>query len=151
MKAFLQRVSRAAVRVDGEVVGEIGAGLCAFIGVGREDGDDDAHALAERIANLRIFEDAEGKMNLSLLESGGALLAVSQFTLMADTRRGRRPSFGAAAEPTVAEALIDKLIDRGRELGLDVACGRFRAHMDIDILADGPVTILLDSKEKRSG
>lgn len=150
MRALVQRVRRAAVRVDEEVVGEIGAGLCAFVGVGHEDGEADAALLAERVVNLRVFEDPAGKMNLSLLDSGGELLAVSQFTLMGDTRRGRRPSFVAAAEPARATALIDHFVAAARAAGTRVATGRFGAHMMIDIGADGPVTLLLDTKEKRS-
>src|SRR5512140_474155 len=129
MKALVQRVWRAAVRVDEEVVGEIGAGLCVFVGVGHDDGEGDAALLAERVANLRVFEDAAGKMNLSLMESGGALLAVSQFTLLGDTRRGRRPSFVGAAEPARAAALIDVFVAAARAAGLRVATGRFGAKM----------------------
>ncbi|MBI5504708.1 MAG: D-tyrosyl-tRNA(Tyr) deacylase [Deltaproteobacteria bacterium] len=150
MRALVQRVRRAAVRVEGEVVGEIGAGLCVFVGVGHDDGEADAATLAERVVHLRVFEDAAGKMNLSLLDTGGALLAVSQFTLMGDTRRGRRPSFVAAAEPARAAALIDHFATVAAAAGPRVATGRFGAHMMIDVGADGPVTLMLDSKEKRS-
>jgi len=149
VRALVQRVWRAAVRVDGEVVGEIGPGLCVFVGVGHDDSHGDAALLAERVVNLRIFEDADGKMNRSLLESGGALLAISQFTLMGDTRRGRRPSFVAAADPALATVLIDHFVSAARGAGSTVATGRFGAHMMIDIGADGPVTLLLDTKEKR--
>lgn len=150
MKALVQRVARAAVRVDAELVGEIGPGLCVFVGVGHDDGEDDAQTLAERVVNLRVFQDGTGKMNLSLLETRGALLAVSQFTLMGDTRRGRRPSFVGAAEPALAAALIDRFVGAVSAAGVRVATGRFGAHMDIDIGADGPVTLMLDSKERRS-
>ncbi len=151
MKAVLQRVHRGAVVVAGETVGAIDRGLFALVGVGHDDQLDDAHRLADRIANLRVFEDGEGKMNLSLLDGTGRLLVVSQFTLQADTRRGRRPSFGPAAEPSVAEPLVDAVVDRARSLGLEVATGRFGAHMDIALEADGPVTLLLDTKEPRRG
>jgi len=138
------------VRVDEEVLGEIGPGLCVFVGVGHEDCEEDAVSLADRVVHLRVFEDEAGKMNLSLLDRGGALLAVSQFTLMGDTRRGRRPSFVGAAEPVRAAVLIDRFVTAARAAGATVATGRFGAHMDIDIGADGPVTLMLDSKEKRS-
>jgi D-tyrosyl-tRNA(Tyr) deacylase len=150
MKALLQRVHDAAVRVDGQVVGAIGRGILALVGVGHEDDESDARRLAERSVNLRIFEDDEGKMNRSLLDVGGGLLVVSQFTLMGDTRRGRRPSFGAAAEPSRAAELVECLALDAQALGVTVGRGRFGAHMDIDIHADGPVTLALDSKEKRS-
>lgn len=132
------------------MVGEIGAGLCVFVGVGHEDGEEDARLLAERVIHMRVFEDGAGKMNLSLLETGGQLLAVSQFTLMGDTRRGRRPSFVAAAEPLRAATLIERFVAAARAGGAGVATGRFGAHMKIDIGADGPVTLVLDTKEKRS-
>lgn len=147
----MQRVWRAAVRVEGEVVGEIGPGLCVFVGVGHDDTEADAALLAERVANLRIFEDEAGKMNRSLLDAGAALLAVSQFTLMGDTRRGRRPSFVDAARPDLASPLVDAFVAAAAGLGLTVATGRFGAHMKIEIGADGPVTLMLDTKEKRRG
>lgn len=150
MKGLLQRVHGAYVSVDGAVVGEIGAGLCVLVGVGHEDDEGDARLLAERLVNLRVFEDDGGKMNLSLLDTSGGLLVVSQFTLMGDTRRGRRPSFVAAAAPERAAELIEFLVDRVRDVGVEVATGRFGAHMDIDIKADGPVTLMLDTREKRS-
>jgi D-tyrosyl-tRNA(Tyr) deacylase len=150
MKGLLQRVRRAAVAVDGETVGAIEAGLCVLVGVGHEDDESDARTMAERLVNLRVFEDADGKMNLSLLDVSGQLLVVSQFTLMGDTRRGRRPSFVAAAAPDRAAELIDHLVIRVREGGVTVATGRFGSHMDIDIQADGPVTLMLDTQEKRS-
>jgi D-tyrosyl-tRNA(Tyr) deacylase len=151
MKGLVQRVFRACVRVEGEVVGEIGPGLCVFVGVGHDDGEMDATLLAERVANLRVFADEAGKMNLSLLDSSRALLAISQFTLMGDTRRGRRPSFVAAAEPSRAAALIERFVAEARGLGLEVATGRFGADMKIEIGADGPVTLMLDTSEKRKG
>ena len=151
MRALVQRAASASVRVETEIVGAIGPGLCALLGVGHEDDSGDARRLADRIANLRVFTDSQGKMNLSLLETGGELLAVSQFTLMGDTRRGRRPSFGAAAEPQKAAVLVDEVVARARELGIVVAEGRFGAHMMIELLADGPVTLMLDSREVRSG
>jgi len=147
----VQRVSHAAVRVDGEPVGEIGPGMCVFVGVGHEDGAHDAELLASRLVGLRIFEDPEGKLNLSLAETGGSMLVVSQFTLLADTRRGRRPSFVAAARPEVAEPLVERVAEHARNRGIQVACGRFRAHMDVEIHADGPVTLMLDTKERRHG
>lgn len=146
----MQRVSRAAVYVGEECTGSIGVGLFALIGVGHDDDERDAALLAERMVGLRVFPDSEGKMNLALCDVGGSLLVVSQFTLMGDTRRGRRPSFVAAAAPERAKELIERLIDAARGLGVPVASGRFGAHMDIDVRADGPVTLLLDTKERRS-
>jgi len=150
VKGLLQRVRRAAVTVDGRIVGEIDRGLCVLVGVGRDDGDADAELLAERLVNLRVFEDESGKLNLSLLDISGGLLIVSQFTLMGDTRRGRRPSFVAAAAPQRAAELIERLVAHARAVGVEVATGRFGAHMDIEIMADGPVTLMLDTREKRS-
>jgi D-tyrosyl-tRNA(Tyr) deacylase len=147
---LVQRVSRAAVRVGDECTGAIGAGLFALVGVGHDDDERDAALLADRMVGLRVFADAEGKMNLALRDVGGELLVVSQFTLMGDTRRGRRPSFGAAAAPERANALIERVVEAARGLGVKVATGRFGAHMDIDVRADGPVTLLLDTKERRS-
>ncbi len=139
------------MRVGEETAGEIGAGLFALVGVGREDDESDACLLAERSVHLRICDDGEGLMNLSLLDTGGSLLVVSQFTLLADSRRGRRPSFVAAARPEVAEPLVEAFASRARELGVRTAGGRFGAHMMIEMVADGPVTVMLDSKEKRRG
>jgi D-tyrosyl-tRNA(Tyr) deacylase len=151
VRAVVQRVSAAAVRVDGATVGAIERGLCVLLGVGGDDDPDDARRMAERLANLRIFEDEAGRMNCSVRDIGGSVLAVSNFTLMADTRRGRRPSFNAAAAPAVAAPLLE-LVGRELEgLGIPLATGRFGAHMDIDIAADGPVTLLLDTKESRRG
>ncbi|HYC00286.1 MAG TPA: D-aminoacyl-tRNA deacylase [Candidatus Limnocylindrales bacterium] len=151
MRGLVQRVHGAAVRVGGDVVGQIGAGLCVFVGVGHDDGEADAQTLAERVVNLRVFPDDAGKMNRSLLDTGGSLLAVSQFTLMGDTRRGRRPSFVAAAAPEHANPLFERFASEAASLGVGVATGRFGAHMDIDIHADGPVTLMLDTKESRRG
>lgn len=146
MRALLQRVSRASVSVGGEVVSQIGAGMLVLVGVGREDSEGDARYLAEKIAGLRIFSDEAGKFNLSLFDIGGELLVISQFTLFADTRKGRRPSFIAAAPPEQAEVLMDKFVDMLRAQGLRVSTGRFGEHMHVELLNDGPVTIWLDSK-----
>ncbi|HTS76111.1 MAG TPA: D-aminoacyl-tRNA deacylase [Bryobacteraceae bacterium] len=145
MRAVVQRVTAARVEVDGKVTGEIGAGLLALIGVTRSDSEKDAHFLAEKIVNLRIFADENGKMNRSLLESGGALLAVSQFTLYGDCRKGRRPSFDAAAPPEQARALYERFIDAVRAEGVRVETGIFQAHMSVSLTNDGPVTLLLES------
>lgn len=147
MRAVIQRVSRAEVRVAEEVVGKIGQGLLILLGVGQGDTPQEAQLLAEKIASLRIFSDAEGKFNLSALDVGAALLVVSQFTLYADTRRGRRPGFTGAAPPEVAAPLVERFMQEARRLGLTVAGGRFGAHMDVELVNDGPVTILLDSDE----
>lgn len=149
MRALIQRVTHGAVRVDGESVGEIGPGLVILLGVGEGDTQDEAEFLAQKIAGLRIFGDAEGRFNLSLLDTGGAALVVSQFTLFADARKGRRPSFIRAAPPELAEQLVDRFADALRAAGATVATGRFRAHMDVEIHNDGPVTIWLDTDELR--
>ena len=148
MKALIQRVSGASVGVAGEMVGRIGQGLVVFIGVADGDMDRDAQYLAQKIANLRIFSDDEGRFNLSALDINGELLLVSQFTLMADTRKGRRPSFAAAAPPEQAEQLFEEFVRQVRDTGLSVATGRFQQHMDVEIHNDGPVTIWLDSRDK---
>jgi D-tyrosyl-tRNA(Tyr) deacylase len=148
MKALVQRVVKGSVTVDGEIVGSIGRGLVVLAGVGAGDTEKDVDYLAEKVANLRIFSDAGGKFNLSALDTGGEVLLISQFTLMADTRKGRRPSFSDAAPPEDAERLISLFVDRLRAAGLRVATGRFRAHMLVEIHNDGPVTIMLDSREK---
>ena len=142
----MQRVSRAAVRVGGEVKGEIGKGLLVLLAVGRDDAAADADALADKIANLRIFDDEAGQMNLSALQVGGGMLVVSQFTLFGDARRGRRPSYIAAAAPEVAQGLYRHFVERTAAAGLTVAEGVFRAHMEVELVNDGPVTVLLDSK-----
>jgi len=146
VRAVVQRVSRAEVRVEGAVSGSVGKGLLVLLGVAREDGDDDARALAEKIAALRVFEDPTGKMNLSVAEAGGGLLVVSQFTLLGDARKGKRPSFVDAAPPDEANALYERVCALLRAKGLAVGTGVFRAHMDVELVNDGPVTLLLDSR-----
>jgi D-tyrosyl-tRNA(Tyr) deacylase len=157
VRAVVQRVTHASVQVDDCVVGEIDGGLLLFVGAGRDDvgahGDADgttgstrAAALADKVANLRIFPDAEGKSNLSLLDIGGAALVISQFTLYADCRRGRRPSFTDAADPVPAEALVEEFRSTLERLGVPTAAGRFGAHMTVSLVNDGPFTILLDSE-----
>jgi D-tyrosyl-tRNA(Tyr) deacylase len=148
VRALLQRTSGARVRVDGEVVGEIGAGLAILLGVGPDDDEAVADALARRAAELRIFDDAAGKTNLSLLDVGGEALVVSQFTLYADTRRGRRPGFTGAAAPEVAERLYRRFTEALRALGVGVATGRFGALMAVELVNDGPFTIWLDSADR---
>ena len=145
---MLQRVSRAQVSVAAESVGSIGAGLVVLLGVACSDTERDAAYLADKTLNLRIFPDDEGRFNLSALETGGELLVVSQFTLIADTRKGRRPSFTEAAPPGQAEALVERFIELLRSSGLKVESGRFQQHMVVELANDGPVTILLDSAEK---
>ena len=145
MKALVQRVSEAGVTVEGEVVGEIGPGLLVLLGVEAGDGAAAVDLLARKIAALRIFEDAAGKMNLALRDTGGAVLAISQFTLAADLRKGNRPSFIRAAPPEVAEPLYQQFCTRLRDAGLPVATGRFGAQMAVRLINDGPVTIWLDS------
>ncbi len=147
MRAVIQRVSQASVTVDGEVVGRIGKGFLALIGAAHEDTDADVEYIASKIAGLRIFEDDGGKMNLALGDVGGAVLAVSQFTLFGDCRKGRRPSFTGAMEPVLAATRFESVVVRLRSLGLSVETGRFRAHMDVSLLNDGPVTLLLDSRK----
>lgn len=147
MRAVVQRVSRARVVVDGRVAGEIGAGLVVLVGVGRDDTAAAAAYLAEKIPHLRIFEDAEGKMNRSLIETGGAALVVSQFTLYGDVRRGRRPGFDRAARPAEANALYELLLAGLRTAGVRVEAGVFQAHMTVELANEGPVTILLDSEK----
>jgi D-aminoacyl-tRNA deacylase len=147
MRAVLQRVSRARVTVDGSVTGEIGAGLMILLGVGREDTSAIAASMAEKCANLRIFEDDQGKMNRSLLEVKGSALVVSQFTLYGDARGQRRPSFIAAAPPELAKALYEEFCDALRKLGVTVSTGIFQAMMSVELVNEGPVTILLDSEK----
>ncbi len=151
MRVVLQRVRRGAVRVNGQTVGEIGHGFVILVGVGPRDGEAQAQWLARKIAGLRVFEDAQGKFNLSLLDVGGGCLVVSQFTLYADARRGRRPSFTDAAPPQVAEPLIARFADMLRQAGVSqVEMGVFGARMEVEILNDGPVTIWLDTDELMS-
>jgi D-tyrosyl-tRNA(Tyr) deacylase len=145
MRAVLQRVSAASVTVAGETVGAIGRGLLVLLGVARGDTARDADLLARKTAELRIFSDADGKFNLSLRDVGGAALVVSQFTLFADTRRGRRPGFTAAAPPELAAPLVDRFAAALQKMGVPVAGGRFGAHMDVALVNDGPVTIILDT------
>ena len=145
MRALVQRAGWARVSVDGEVVGEIGPGLCAFVGVTHADTEATAVKLADRLAHLRIFDDEGGFMNRSAADAGAEVLVVSQFTLYGDTSRGRRPSWAAAARPEQAEPLINRLVDALRERGLTVATGRFAAHMHVELLNDGPVTVALDA------
>ena len=147
MRIVIQRVSSSRVSVSGRPVGEIGAGLCLLIGVA--PGDDERAALwaASKIANLRIFEDSEGKMNRSILDTGGEILVISQFTLYADCKKGRRPSFAGAAEPSLANELYESLTARLREMGISVQNGVFGAEMSVDIINEGPVTIILDTAD----
>ena len=148
MKALLQRVTRASVSIDNEEVGRIGQGLVVFLGVAGGDAEKDAQYLAQKIVNLRIFADEEGKFNLSALDINAELLLVSEFTLLADTRKGRRPNFVEAAAPAQAEELYEYFVEQIRATGLKVATGRFQAYMQVEIHNDGPVTIMLDSNEK---
>jgi D-aminoacyl-tRNA deacylase len=145
MKAVVQRVSRASVRVGGSVEAEIEAGLLVLLGVATGDGEDDAVLLAGKVARLRVFENEDGRFDRSLLDTGGAVLVVSQFTLLADTTKGNRPSFTAAAEPDRAEALYERFCAALRELALPVRTGSFGARMEVELANDGPVTILLDT------
>lgn len=145
MRAVIQRVSRARVLVDGRITGEIGMGLVSLVAVGRNDTPETAMAMANKIARLRIFNDAQGKMNLSLLDVGGAVLAVSQFTLYGDARGQRRPSFVQAAPPEHGKTLYENFVDALKTLGVPVETGIFQAHMSLELANDGPVTILLDS------
>jgi D-tyrosyl-tRNA(Tyr) deacylase len=148
VKALLQRVSQASVTVAGEEVGRIGQGLVVLLGVASGDEEKDAQYIIQKIINLRIFTDARDRFNLSALDIGGGLLLISQFTLLADARKGRRPSFDKAAPPALAEKLFNYCVELARESGLKVATGRFQEHMHVEIHNDGPVTIMLDSREK---
>jgi D-tyrosyl-tRNA(Tyr) deacylase len=147
VRAVVQRVSRASVTVDGQIAGKIGVGLLVLLGVSKTDTPESASYLAEKIVNLRIFSDNEGKMNLSMLDAGGAALVVSQFTLYGDTRGGRRPSYLQAAPPEEANHLYQEFVRSMQSLGVKVETGVFQAHMQVDLLNDGPVTILLDSEK----
>jgi D-tyrosyl-tRNA(Tyr) deacylase len=142
----VQRVSCAQVRVEGEELARMERGLLALVGVGREDGPDDARELAQKLVHLRVFPDDEGRMNRSLLDVGGTLGVVSQFTLYGDARKGRRPFFGAAAPPEQAAPLVAAVVEAARTLGADVVTGRFRTQMEISLVNEGPVTILLDTE-----
>jgi len=150
MKALLQRVTGAQVSVNGETVGKIMQGLVVFIGVANDDSAEDIQYLARKIVELRIFDDAEGKFNLSALDVNGELLLVSQFTLLASTRKGRRPGFTDAAPPEIAEALFNQFIQQIKTAGLKIETGRFQTHMLVEINNDGPVTIFIDSRERLS-
>ena len=146
MRAVVQRVKQSSVKAGNEIVGQIGRGLLVLLGVARDDTAKDADYLVNKIINLRIFEDQDGKMNRSLIETGGELLAVSQFTLLADCRKGRRPSFVGAAEPQKATDLYEKFVDLVREKGVNVQTGRFRAMMEVALINDGPVTVIIESR-----
>ncbi len=147
MRACVQRVSKAEVSVEGALCGKIGRGLVVLLGVAADDTQRDVDQLAEKICQLRIFADDEGKMNRSLIDAGGAMLVVSQFTLLGDCRKGRRPSFIAAAEPELAESLYQQFVAAARKRGIEVATGKFRAMMDVTLTNQGPVTLLLDSRK----
>jgi D-tyrosyl-tRNA(Tyr) deacylase len=149
VRAVVQRVSWARVRVGGETVGQIGSGLLVLVGAAVGDTAVDAAALAEKLAGLRIFPDGEGRMNRSVSEAGGAVLVVSQFTLLGDLRRGRRPSFSEAAPPQEAEPLVEEVVGHLRRAGVPCATGRFRAHMEVELLNDGPVTLVVEVGEGR--
>jgi D-aminoacyl-tRNA deacylase len=146
MRVLVQRVSCASVEVDGTAVGQVGAGLLLLVGVGRGDGAGEALSLADKVANLRIFPDGEGRSNLSLLDTGGSALVISQFTLYADCRRGRRPSFSDAADPLPAEALVEEFRLALTKLGIATASGSFGAHMIVSLVNEGPYTIMLDTE-----
>lgn len=146
MKVVLQRVSEARVTVNGEITGEIGRGLLLLVGIGREDEDADLVWMADKLAGLRIFEDREGKMNLSVTDIGGSILSVSQFTLYGDCRKGRRPSFTDAARPEIANEMYERFNSLLRERGIRVETGRFGAMMEVALVNDGPVTFILDSR-----
>lgn len=152
MRAVLQRVSRASVAVGGAIVGQIGQGLLVLLGVGKGDTGADAEALARKVVELRVFQDAAGKMNLSLKDTGGSLLVVSQFTLYGDTRKGRRPSFDLAAPPEQARSLYERFVEAARAQGVEVATGVFQAMMSVSLVNEGPVTFLVESRDpSRSG
>jgi D-tyrosyl-tRNA(Tyr) deacylase len=146
LRAVAQRVSSARISVDGEDVGVLRDGLLALVGIGYDDTEGDAHELARKLVHLRVFGDAQGRMNRSLLEMGGTLGLVSQFTLFGDARQGRRPSFTAAAAPDVALPLFERLVDAARAEGVPVVTGRFGAHMEVSLVNDGPVTLLIDTR-----
>ncbi|HEX7379627.1 MAG TPA: D-aminoacyl-tRNA deacylase [Pirellulales bacterium] len=151
MRACIQRVVEARVVVESEIVGQIGPGLLVLLGVAAGDRDADAHWLADKIVGLRVFEDAAGKMNRALTETGGAMLVVSQFTLLGDCRRGRRPSFTEAAPPEEAERLYEVFVAAVRAAGIQVATGRFRSHMLVSLVNDGPVTLIVESNDTARG
>lgn len=148
MRSVVQRVKSAAVRVNGVTVGKISAGLLILLGVGQEDGESDLNWMVDKLVGLRIFEDEEGKMNRSVQEARGEILMVSQFTLYGDCRSGKRPSFTTAAPPEQAKALYERTVERIRSQGLKVETGIFQAQMDVELINDGPVTLLIDSEKK---
>ncbi|MDE0375842.1 MAG: D-aminoacyl-tRNA deacylase [bacterium] len=149
MKALVQRVDHASVSVGGEVIGRIGAGMLALVGAGRADTGADAEALARKVVGLRIFPDEDGRFNRSLIDVGGAMLVVSQFTLYADVRRGRRPSFTEAARPEQAEQLVEEFVEAVRALGVEVETGRFGAMMEVDLRNNGPFTLMVETADGR--
>jgi D-tyrosyl-tRNA(Tyr) deacylase len=151
MRLVIQRVARAAVRVGEETVGEIERGAAVLVGIAADDGEQVVDRMADKLAGLRYFEDAEGRTNLSLADAGGSFLVVSQFTLLADLRHGRRPGFTPAAPPEVAEPLVERFVARLRSLGFEVATGRFGASMRVELVNDGPFTLLLDSERDLAG
>ncbi|MBM7868075.1 D-tyrosyl-tRNA(Tyr) deacylase [Heliobacterium gestii] len=150
MRALIQRVLRGRVTVEGAEIGAIGPGLVVLVGAGQGDGDADARYVAEKIAHLRIFEDEQGKMNRSVCDVGGEALVVSQFTLYGDCRKGRRPSFIQAAPPEEARRLVDMVVEELRKFGLTVATGQFQAHMVVEIINDGPVTLMVEGRGSES-
>ena len=147
MRAVVQKVSRAEVRIDGEVVGRVGRGLAVLVAVGKEDTVEAGRTLAEKIVNLRIFPDDQGKLNRSLLETGGSILCISQFTLYGDCRKGRRPSYEGAAPPDKARPLYDSFVESLSAFGITVESGQFQAMMEVELVNDGPVTLLLDTSK----
>jgi D-tyrosyl-tRNA(Tyr) deacylase len=151
MRLVVQRVRRAAVRSDGALLGEIGPGAVVLIGIGAADDETVVERMADKLAGLRYFEDADGRTNLSIAEAGGAFLVISQFTLQADLRRGRRPGFSDAAPPDLAEQLVERFADRLRAAGHTVSGGRFGAHMEVELVNDGPFTLVLDSERDLAG
>ncbi|WP_027360204.1 D-aminoacyl-tRNA deacylase [Desulforegula conservatrix] len=150
MKAVIQRVKKAMVEVDGEITGKIGPGILVFLGVGDEDSIKEVDWMADKISGLRIFEDETGKMNLSLMDVEGSALVVSQFTLYGDCRKGKRPSFASAAKPEIANALYEDFIKNFRLKGINTETGRFQAMMDVSLVNDGPVTLIIESPEKKA-
>jgi len=148
MRSVVQRVRHARVEVDAEILAEIGEGLLALVGVGHDDGPEDAEQLAQKLVSMRVFEDTSGRMNRALLDTGGELLVVSQFTLLADLAKGRRPSFGDAARPEHAAPLVEAVVASARSRGVTVVTGRFGAHMNVSLENDGPVTLLIDTRRR---
>ena len=149
MRAVVQRVQNAKVDIDGKTAGEIGAGLLVFIAVGLDDNDDDIEWIVEKITDLRIFEDENDKMNLSVKDVGGEILVISQFTLYGDVRKGRRPSFIKSMPPEKAEVIYDKFVEKCRGTGLNIKTGVFKAHMDVHLINDGPVTLIIDTEDRK--